>query len=150
MQRISSNTTLFFRLFVPTFWAVFYGLFTVVLFLADNSTVNIFQSDWLKYSNLIFYLSSLLILYLTVFQLKRVELSEEGIFVTDYFKTVKYTYDSVESISYKKYPGFKLGNLRLREKGFFGTNISFILKKGYLEEYIQKNPEPFGYMDLYL
>lgn len=150
MQRISSNTTLFFRLFVPTFWAVFYGLFTVVLFLADNSTVNIFQSDWLKYSNLVFYLSSLLILYLTVFQLKRVELSEEGIFVTDYFKTVKYTYDSLESISYKKYPGFKLGNLRLREKGIFGTNISFILKKSYLEDFIQKNPEQFGYIDLYL
>jgi hypothetical protein len=150
MQRISSNLTLFFRIFVPTFWTVFYGLFTFVMLFSEDSTLNVFQSDWLKYSNLLFYLSTLLIIYLTIFRLKRVEMSREGVFVTNYFKTVKYTYDSIDSLGYKDYYFFKVGFIRLKDKGVFGSTILFLLKKKYLEDYIQANPDLFGYMDLYL
>ena len=150
MQRISSNLTLFFRIFVPTFWTVFYGLFTFVMLFSQDSTLNVFQSDWLKYSNLLFYLSTLLIMYLTIFRLKRVEMSRDGVFVTNYFKTVKYTYDSIDSLGYKDYCFFKVGFIRLKDKGIFGSTILFLLKKKYLEDYIQANPDLFGYMDLYL
>ena len=150
MQRVSSNLTLFFRLFLPTFWMVFYGLFTFVVLFTDTSTLNIFQSDLLKYSNLVFYLSTLLIIYLTIYQLKRVEFSREGIYVTNYFKTVKYTYDSLESIGYRDYYFFKTGFIRLKNKGVFGSTIIFLLKKKYLEDYIGNHPEHFGYIDLYL
>ncbi|TVR84559.1 MAG: hypothetical protein EA409_00670 [Saprospirales bacterium] len=117
---------------------------------SEDSTLNVFQSDWLKYSNLLFYLSTLLIIYLTIFRLKRVEMSREGVFVTNYFKTVKYTYDSIDSLGYKDYYFFKVGFIRLKDKGVFGSTILFLLKKKYLEDYIQANPDLFGYMDLYL
>ncbi len=150
MQRISSNLTLFFKIFIPVFWTTFYGLFTLVMFLSGDSTIQLFHSELLRYSNLFFYLSTLLIMYLTIFQLKRVELSVDGIFVTNYFRTVKYSYDSVESLGYRNYYLFKVGFIRLKEKGFFGKKIVFLLKKGYLEKFIEEHPEKFGYMDLYL
>ncbi|TVQ47644.1 MAG: hypothetical protein EA362_06530 [Saprospirales bacterium] len=120
------------------------------MFIADDSTIQLFQSDLLKYSNLLFYLSTLMIIYLTIFQLKRVELSEEGIFVTNYIKTFRYSFDSVESIGYENYYLYKLGFIVLKEKGNFGKKIYFLLKKKYLEEFMEKHPEPFGDMDLYL
>ncbi len=150
MQRISSNLTLFFRIFIPVFWTTFYGLFTVVMFLADDSTIQLFQSDLLKYSNLLFYFSTLMIIYLTIFQLKRVELSEDGVFVTDYLKTLRYSFDSVEAVGFRNYYFFKLGFIILKEKGYFGKKIVFLLKKKYLEDFMQEHPEPFGNMDLYL
>ena len=150
MHRISSNLTLFFRIFIPVFWTTFYGLFTIVMFLADQSTIQLFQSDLLKYSNLLFYFSSLLIIYLTIFQLKRVELSQESVYVTNYLKTVRYSFDSIESIGFRNYYFFKLGFIVLKEKGTFGKKIVFLLKKKYLEDFIQEHPEPFGNMDLYL
>lgn len=150
MFRISSNLTLLFRIFIPIFWTTFYGLFSLLMFIADDSTIQLFQSDLLKYSNLLFYLSTLMIIYLTIFQLKRVELSEEGIFVTNYIKTFRYSFDSVESIGYENYYLYKLGFIVLKEKGNFGKKIYFLLKKKYLEEFMEKHPEPFGDMDLYL
>ena len=150
MQRISSNLTLFFKLFVPTFWTVFYGLFTFVLLFVDDSTMELFQSDILRYSNLVFYLSTLLIMYLTIFKLHRVELSPEGVFVTNYFKTAKYTYDSIDAIGYKNYQFFKTGFIRLKQKGIFGKTILFLMKRKYLEDFMEEHPEKFGYMDLYL
>jgi hypothetical protein len=150
MHRISSNLTLFFRIFVPVFWTTFYGLFTLVMFLADDSTIQLFQSDLLKYSNLLFYFSTLMIIYLTIFQLKRVELSEEGVFVTNYLKTLRYSFDSIEALGFRNYYFFKLGFIVLKEKGYFGKKIVFLLKKKYLEDFMQEHPEPFGNMDLYL
>jgi len=150
MHRISSNLTLFFRIFVPVFWTTFYGLFTLVMFLADDSTIQLFQSDLLKYSNLLFYFSTLMIIYLTIFQLKRVELSEEGVFVTNYLKTLRYSFDSIEALGFRNYYFFKLGFIVLKENGYFGKKIVFLLKKKYLEDFMQEHPEPFGNMDLYL
>lgn len=150
MYRISSNLTLVLRVFLPIFWATFYGLFTLVMFISDDSTIQIFQSDLLKYTNLLFYIATLLIIYTTVFQLKRVELSEEGIYVTNYIKTFRYSYDSVESIGYENFYLYKLGFIVLKEKGYFGKRMVFLLKKKYLEEFMEKHPEPFGDMDLYL
>lgn len=150
MQRISSNLTFLFKLFIPVFWTTFYGLFTFVVLFTQDSALQLFQSDLLRYSNLLFFLSTLLIMYLTIFQLKRVELSAEGVYITNYFKNIRYSYDSVESIGYRNYYFFKLGFIRLHQKGYFGKKVVFLLKKGYLEDFMKKHPEKFGYMDLYL
>jgi len=150
MNRVSSNLTLLLKLFIPTFWTTFYGLFTFVLLFADTSTMQLFQSEWLKYSNLLFYIATLLIIYITIFQLHRVEMSENGIFVTNYFKTAKYSYDSVNALGYRDYYLFKVGFIKLKEKGIFGSTILFLLKKKYLEDFMEKHPDKFGYMDLYL
>ena len=87
VQRISSNWTLFLKIFLPTFWFVFYGAIVIALFVASENQMAISMS--MKIGVLVFYLSGSLVLYYTFMDLKRVEYDKDFLYVTNYFKTVR-------------------------------------------------------------
>ena len=129
MQRLSSNLTLVFKLFIPTAWTAFFGLFTLVIFIADTTDMPLLASPYFKFGFLAFFLIFLLLIYFTIFQLKRVEYQGYEIFVTDYFKTIKFPITNIAKITSMNLFIFKVVWFHLRAKGIFGKRIPFIAKK---------------------
>jgi len=135
-QRISSNATLALNIFFPVFWIVFFGSLTAALFLTPGLAIGS-----LKWIMLAIFLSGVVILYFTLLKLKRVELDETHMYVSNYFKTYRYTYASVESLEVSEFLFLSVGIIRLRQAGRFGRRISFILAKALYEDFIQTHPE---------
>lgn len=125
MIRISSNATIFFRIFVPVFLLVFYFLFVIMTWL--NALANVDFPLWFKISNTIFFLSMAVIFWQTSWKLFRLELGPEHIYVSNYMKTVRYSYESVKKASYVPFLLWKIGSIELHQKGIFGKKIKFLL-----------------------
>lgn len=140
MQRVSSNSTLFFKLFLPTAWIVFFTTFTVALFVVDRQSLPFLTSPVFKYPFLALYVLFFLLLYKTVMQLKRVELGIDYYVVSNYFKTYRLLYDDIERIKILPLGSLQLISFHLKAKGSFGKKIVFLASKNLFELALKSNP----------
>ena len=138
-RRISSSLTLFFRLFLPIFWTVFFGAFTIALLLSPNLPAAL-DTLYFRIGLIVFYISGLAFLYFTVLQLKRVEIDPDFVYVTNYLKTYRYPFHNIESIEENHLGPIYLATIRFKEKGSFGKKIHFLQSRfkfqSALEEFI--------------
>lgn len=141
MQRVSSNSTVFFKLFIPTAWIVFFTTFTAALFLVDGRSLPFLTSPLFKYPFLLGYFLFFVILYYTVMQLKRVEMGPEHYYVSNYLKSFRLVYDDIEKISIIPLGRLQLITFRLKAKGSFGKKITFLASKQLFELFMKTNPE---------
>lgn len=141
MQRISTNLTLFFKFFIPVFWLVFFGAFLAAIFLYGEEMASGFASTGFRIGATAFYLSGLALFYFTLFPLKRLEAEKEFLYATNYFKTLRYSWDSVEQIKESKFLFFTLGTVSLKEKGLLGKNLRFIASNRNYRQFWEENPE---------
>lgn len=141
MHRISSNWTLFFKIFLPTFWVVFFGAFTIAILRVDAPAFGSIPALSFKIGIAAFFLLGSALLYFTLMQLLRVDLDEEHLFVSNYFKTYRYPFSSIESISEKDLWLFHLVRINLKGKGHFGSRITFLLDDSMLRAFFEKHPE---------
>ncbi len=141
MQRISTNLTLFFKFFIPVFWLVFFGAFLAAIFLYGEEMASGFASTNFRIGAVAFYLSGLILFYFTLFPLKRLEADAEFLYATNYFKTLRYSWASVEKIKESKFLFFTLGTVVLKEKGLLGKNLRFIASNRNYRQYWEENPE---------
>lgn len=124
-KRISSSLTLFFRIFVPVFWIVFFGAFTIGL-LVTSQLPPVLDNVYFRVGLVIFYISGLAVLYFTLLRLKRVEIDPNFVYVTNYLKTYRYPFHNIESVRETNLYVFYLATIRFKEKGSFGKKIHFI------------------------
>ncbi len=139
MQRLSSNLTLFFKLTIPVGWFSFFGLFTLVIFLADTTDKPLLASQYFRLGFLAFFLIFLALIYFTIFQLKRVEQEDGFIFVTDYFRTIKFPIENINKVSTMNLGLFKVVWFHLKSKGIFGKRIPFLAKKTNFKSFEANN-----------
>jgi hypothetical protein len=126
---VSSNWTLFFKLLLPVFWGVFWGSCAFMFWVAMPTDENPGTMSPLSIKILIssFFLTSTGLIYYLFGSLKRVEFAEDFFYVTNYFKTYRYTYDSIETIEDgKKFMGFQPAAILLKEKSSFGKSIPLL------------------------
>ncbi|MEO6190940.1 MAG: hypothetical protein ABIO44_11845 [Saprospiraceae bacterium] len=129
MKRISSSSTLFLKVFLPVFWLVFFGSLTLGLFLKNDNEFEFGFMGYLKWFFIFFLVLFGIIIYNSIFQLKRIDADSEYIYVSNYLKTIRIRYSQIEKLSSKSL-GFRLlGKLDLRNRGFFGTKIYFICEE---------------------
>ena len=95
MERVSSNSSLFLKIFIPTFWLVFFGLFTLMTVITENENP-VFNTIEYKISIIILYLIGALVMYWSFIKLKRVEMGPKAFSVSNYFKTYQYSYGSID------------------------------------------------------
>lgn len=141
MFRISSNSTLFFKLFIPSFWVMFFGMFLITLFTSDPDIVPLFHVPAFRWGYTAFYVVFVLFIYFTIFQLKRVELDQQYLYASNYFKTYRYQIQDIKSMSITDLFFIRIGRVELSNKGRFGKKIRFILKRKYLIDFLAKHPE---------
>jgi hypothetical protein len=141
MQRVSSNLTIFFKLFIPTVWIVFFSIFTASIFLVNEQTIPLLTSPAFRYPFLAVYIIFLLLIYFTLIQLKRVELDDHAYYVSNYFKTFKLIYEDIESISIVPLSRLQLTTFRLKAKGSFGKKITFLASKQLWDLFLDAHPD---------
>lgn len=131
-NQLSSNWTLLFRLFIPTLWFAFFGTFLIAVLRADKSQTDT-SVNYLLYGLIFFVLAFLIIFRYTLFRLKRIDTDETHIYVSNYFKSARYLFRDIESITVSKGILFNYGTLNLRGSGIFGDKIIFLASAPRLE-----------------
>jgi hypothetical protein len=128
-HRVSSNITLFLKLFIPTAWGVFFTLFTASIFIIDEVTLPFLTAPVFKFPFLAAYLLFFFLMYKTLMQLKRVELGEEYYVVSNYFKTYRFFYKDIQSIDTIHLGRLQLVTFTLTLPGSLGKRIHFLASK---------------------
>lgn len=124
---LSSNSTLFWRVFVPIFGTVFLsGLLLTFLLIPEEELYLPFPLLWGRVFIFALWLGWLLLMRSTLWRLKRVDANSTHFFVTNYWITVRYPWVDVEKTEVKRHLGRRVAHLWLRAPGRFGQKISFL------------------------
>ncbi len=133
MIRLSSSITLGLAIFLPVFWFVFFGSLSLFVCLTDPQDLPVSNSFYFKSGFLSIFLFFALIIYKTFFQLKRIELEDGKIYITNYFKTISIRVEAISKL--KTIPVFNLAivTLHITHKTIFGKKIRFISDEAKLQ-----------------
>lgn len=138
MSILSSNSTLFWRVFVPVFGTVFLSGLLLAFWLTDEEELYLpFSAIWPRYALLLLWLSWLWFVRRTLWRLKRVDADDTHLYVTNYWTTVRYPWHDVERWEEKKRLGRRIVNIWLKAPGRFGQVISFLPGSEY-DEWMKK------------
>jgi hypothetical protein len=129
MLRLSSDWTLIIKFFIPTVWMVFFGVLVLVILISFRLPLTY------QIGMVVCYCFGVLLLAGTLMRLKRVEATDTHLYVTNYFKTYRYTFDSVSRITTFDLILWKLVRLHFREPTSFGRTVSFLRRKHVWEEF---------------
>ena len=141
MQRVSTNATLFYRLFLPIFWAVFFGAVTIAIFVANREFYGEIPGNMLRIGSAVFFISGLVMIYFTLLQLKRVEMDDKYVFVTNYIKNFRYPWHNIEAIAEHKFLFFKLVTITFKTPGHFGKKIVFAASHKLYASFWEEHPD---------
>jgi hypothetical protein len=139
-RQISSSWTLAFRIFIPTIWIAFFGTFLLAVWFSDKGTIAALPVSSLRLGLTVFFIVFVFIFYKTLFRLKRIDADNQYVYITNYFKTVRYKHEFVKGIELSKGILFDYGTLVLTGKAAFGDRILFLLSKKRLEVFLNENP----------
>lgn len=117
-----------------------FGAVTLTILLTDYSYVGNIPRGTFQIMAVLFYLSGLALFYFTLLDLKRVEMDPDFVYVTNYFKTVRYPYHNIERVEISKFLFFSTASLYLREPGTFGRRILFIPSLFRLRDFLESHP----------
>lgn len=141
MERISTNLTLFYKLFIPTFWIVFFGAFTIAVWAVNYEYYGNIPGKTFRLGTALFYLSGLSMLYFTLMQLKRVEVDGESVYITNYFKHFRYPYHSIEKIEESDFFFLKTASIYFIKPGTFGKKVTFIPSRSRYRQFWESHRE---------
>jgi hypothetical protein len=145
--RLSSNWTMFLKLFFPTFWGVFFGMLLLAIFVSNTEDSAFLSSTLVKFSILGFVLLFAAIFYLTILKLKRVDADANHIYVSNYFKTYRYKLVDMAKVKEIDFGLFLVLKVELKQVGAFGKSFVFILSKATFDDFLDKHPECHIYFD---
>lgn len=125
---LSSNSTLFWRLFVPIFATVMITGLLLGVWLGEGAeTHRSLTAGWVPRGFVTFlWLGWLYFLRRTLWRLKRVDADATHFYVTNYWTTVRYPWQDLERVEEKKRLGRRIVQFHLRASGRFGNVISFL------------------------
>ena len=141
MMRISSNATLFLKFFIPVMWTTVVGGLSLVSLVYQFDYIGNMPANTVRMILLGVFLTGLTFFVATFLRLKRVEMDSHFIYVTNYFKTVRYPYHQIEKISNYN---FLLGEsqvIKLKQRGIFGRSFFYLVSKHRLKQFLQEQQE---------
>ena len=117
VRRVSNNITLFLKMFLPTFWFVFFTTFLIAIFFIDPDKIPLLGSSQFKMVYIGMYLIFAVFLYFTIMQLLRVDMGPDKFYVSNYMKTYAYAYSDIKAIKETNYGIVRLITIHLKNKG---------------------------------
>lgn len=131
---LSSNATLYYRIFAPIFGTVFIAGFALALFLIPEDDLYLsFPALWARLAALGVLAAWLFFIKRTVWRLKRVDATPEHLFVTNYWHTVRYPWQDVDQITESRRMGRRLVHFHLKAPGRFGQVFTILPARHYDE-----------------
>lgn len=138
---LSSNTTLFWRVFLPIFGTVLATALVAALLLTDREEMYLpFPVLWLQILVALFWLGWCYFVWRILWRLKRVDADDTHLYVTNYWTTVRYPWTDVARVETQRRWGRRIVHVHLRAAGRFGQRISFLPGSSYAG-WIQEHPE---------
>lgn len=135
IHRISSNLTLFYKFFIPTFILTLFGAVTLAALILKNVSIPT------KLTITVVYILVLLIMAFTLLRLKRVELDEDFVYVTNYFRHFRYPHHNIEKIIEKDYRLFRTATIYFVKSGTFGKTATFLPSGSLYNDFWNTHPE---------
>ncbi len=139
MHIVSTSATLFLKIFIPTFWIIFFGIFNIALWVSGKQ-VGSLPRETFNIGFGIFFLVGIALLYYALMRLKRVEMDADFAYVTNYFKTARYPWHNIEKIVERDYLFFKSIDLYLITPGQFGKKMTFVASQKRFNEFLKAHP----------
>lgn len=131
---LSSNATLFWRVFLPVFGTVFLtGLLLAFWLTPEDELYLPFPLLWLRIALTLVWGGWLLYVRRALWPLKRIDADDAHIYVTNYWTTIRYPWADVAQMSEAKNFGHKLVRMQLKAPGRFGQTIAFLPGSHYRE-----------------
>jgi hypothetical protein len=146
MIQVSSGWTLAFRLFIPTFWVSLFGSLFIASFTLHQPFIGTYPANYVRLGLFLFIFIFVFLFYKTVMQLKRVELNEDSIFITNYFTNVRYPIIDIKKLVLSKGILFDYVSIHLLGKGVFGNRMKFLLSRKRMQKYLELNPDFIQYI----
>ena len=141
MKQLSSNLTLLFKTFLPIFWLVFFGAFTVSSLFMTESYIGQISIEFFRILCFVFYILGAALFAFTVMRLKRVEIGKEEIFISNYLKSFKYKIDDIERIEIGNLFIVKSMKVYFKGKTTFGIKINALTSEKKLTKALNTFPE---------
>jgi len=139
MNRLSSNSTLMLKLFIPIFWIVFFGAFAFASYVANPIEAPQIANKTFRIQSTIFVAIGIIFFALTFFRLKRVDADDKYIYISNYFKTYRYPTDTIDSIVIYNHLVLKAAHLTFKGRSSFGKKVIFIPYMINLNEFAEKH-----------
>jgi len=139
--RLSSNWTLILKIFIPIIWITFFSSFLLGSFLANAIEVPQLTTNTFRIGVSLFVLGGIIFFYFTFFKLKRADANGEFIFISSYFKTYRYTLDSIKKYVIYDHLVFKAVHIVLKEKGSLGKRFIFIPKMLHFDLFVKETEQ---------
>lgn len=141
MHRLSSNTTLFLKIFVPVFWTTILSGLTLVSWFAEAKYFRGIPLTSFRWAMLFTLIMSILLFFFLFWPLKRVETDGEKVFVSNYFRTAFYHWDrDVERVTTSRILLFKIATIELNGIGSFGRRMRFIPSRKLMQSFRESHP----------
>jgi hypothetical protein len=122
-------------------WIVFFGCLLIALFVVNPDDAPLFTTWQFRLGYILSYLIFMVFLRLTIMRLKRIDADAEYIYVSNYFKTYRYRFEDIQSISETNYYLFKVMHFKLKAKGSFGNNILILADDFRIGQYNKAFPD---------
>ncbi|OAV42661.1 hypothetical protein [Lewinella sp. 4G2] len=141
MYRLSSNATLFLKLFVPVFWTTILTALTLVAwFVKENQFEGAVLTSF-RYGTLFALVVGVVSFFFIFWPLKRVETDGEKVYISNYFRTAFYRWDSdVEKLTETRFLFFRFATIHLNGIGSFGRKLRFLADKSLLDNFRAEAP----------
>ena len=140
MQRVSSQFTIVLRIVIPTIW--FTTILSIVILLgwAVRGKAGLFANPFIWIGLLLILLSGYALIKFFLWRFYRVDLDRQYVYVSNYFKTYRYPYSEIESVTDSKTLPGRVFLITLKSKGSFGRKIYFLAAQILWQDFLKENP----------
>lgn len=138
---VSSNWTLFLKIFFPVFWGVFFGLTTLAFLFSSEAYIGGMSINKFRLLMFSFFCTGMAVMYFSLMQLKRVEVDNDFVYISNYMKTARYPFHNIEKMEETSYLISKVVHIYFKTPGIFGKKSIFLANQTRIQEVLKKRKE---------
>ncbi len=147
MRRLSSNLTIILKLFIPIVYIVFFGSLLIGSLVVDPNDAPLIANPIFRSAFALVFFSFLGLMYISVFQLKRVDADENFLYINNYKQTFRYPWSDIKKLKTLHFGLFKIVRIQFMSKTSLGKKVTFLPSSQLLKEFMISNPEIFKKME---
>jgi hypothetical protein len=141
INRVSSQLTIVLRIVLPTIWFTTIVSLVGLLGWAIRGKAGLFGNPFIWIGLLLILGSGLLFFRLVLWRYYRIDMDSRFLYVSDYFRTFKYPFSDIESITESTSLPGRVFCIMLKSKGSFGKKLYFLASQVLWQDFIKEHPE---------
>jgi hypothetical protein len=144
MQRVSSQLTIMLRIFLPTVWFTLMLSIVILLMWTVRGKAGLLANPFIWVGLLLILGCGFVVVYFFLWRLYRVDMDDRYMYISNYFRTYKYPFSDIETISDSGALPGRLFRITLKAKGSFGRHIYFLAAQVLWQDFLAGHDEVRG------